>query len=436
MKIDVDSFLNEIIEFFGNIPSLRNLKSSDQFYDFCRYLRIISYHNDQSENEIYESMWKNKYGESYVELTRKLISIDGYWCDSMHELMFFNYLHLNGIKNNPHIPYNEIIVNWDIEYISDNILPNGIVCEVAGYHPNQHADYWNKINEKKYMCDKNNIGFLLIDGYKFINTKLEDFLDYLHKTLSIVLPNLEKPDFFMVIKSQHTVIYLREILSMFNNNQHFTMNIISGLLSKESFRFFMNYFGSIKKFKQKYSQGFHKQFPEISDFEINFDDKTFSKILGESKEDKITRGLKLLSDSITKEDCKILVSNPQKKYSKINGLFRNDGGESYWYSITRKEDGYRKLCDMIGFEIEIEGTTKDYYSNVNNLIEDLKYMKKVGNGFWVGIRHELFKSDFRIRRIHNYINRELNGVLNFRKQYKDIISEIDFQYLGNNTKLV
>jgi hypothetical protein len=66
----------------------------------------------------------------------------------------------------------------------------------------------------------------------------------------------------------------------------------------------------------------------------------------------------------------------------------------------------------------------------------LKHMKEVGNGYWVGVRDEVYKKDFRCRRIHNYINRELNGVNKFRTKYSKILSDIGFVYKGNNTKLM
>jgi hypothetical protein len=440
-SMDMEIELPKILSFFGNIPSLRNLKASEEFYDFCRYLRIDSYHSNKTENDVYYKSWENKYGKEYVKMTRKLISLDGHWCDSMYELMFYNYLHLNGIKNNPHKPYSEIVTGWKTDYISDNILPNGTVCEVAGYHPDKHEDYWIKIHEKNNMCDKNDIPFLLVEGYEFINTKLEDYLDYLHDKLSYILSNLKKPEFFMVIKSQHTVEHLKEIFILFGNEKHFTIEIIKEFLSKEAFRFFMNYFQSIKNFKLKYEKGFHKEFPEIKDMIIDFKSKTFSKVIGMSKKEKIENGIHLLAQLIKEKQLKLIptftdLEKEHKEYRIITDRFREDGEETYWLSIFRKEEGYSRLCKKLGYNIEFEITPKNYYSNINNLIDDLKHMKEVGNGYWVGVRDEVYKKDFRCRRIHNYINRELNGVNKFRTKYSKILSDIGFVYKGNNTKLM
>jgi hypothetical protein len=439
MNVDVE--LEKILSFFGNIPSLGNLKSSEEFYDFCRYLHNNSYHLNKTENDVYHKLWENKYGKEYVKMARKLISLDGYWCDSMYELMFYNYLHLNGVKNNPHKPYCEIINSWETNYISDNVLPNGTVCEVAGYHPDKHEDYWIKIHEKNNMCDKNDIPFLLVEGYEFINTKLEDYLDYLHDKLSYILSNLKKPEFFMVIKSQHTVEHLKEIFILFGNEKHFTIEIIKEFLSKEAFRFFMNYFQSIKNFKLKYEKGFHKEFPEIKDMIIDFKSKTFSKVIGMSKKEKIENGIHLLAQLIKEKQLKLIptftdLEKEHKEYRIITDRFREDGEETYWLSIFRKEEGYSRLCKKLGYNIEFEITPKNYYSNINNLIDDLKHMKEVGNGYWVGVRDEVYKKDFRCRRIHNYINRELNGVNKFRTKYSKILSDIGFVYKGNNTKLM
>jgi hypothetical protein len=147
-------------------------------------------------------------------------------------LIVLNYLNLNGIKNNPHVPYSTIIGDWNTNYICDNILPNSTVCEIAGYNPNEHNDYWNKINEKMDMCKKHNIPFLLINSYKFINTKLDNFLDYIHDEMLQIFDDLKKPTFFEVIKSQHTVKYLDEIFNMFKINNHFTIPFIKEFLSK------------------------------------------------------------------------------------------------------------------------------------------------------------------------------------------------------------
>jgi len=203
----------------------------------------------------------------------------------------------------------------------------------------------------------------------------------------------------------------------------------------------MNHFQSIKEFIKKYNEGFHKEFPELKDININFNEKTYSKVCGLSYDERLERGIVLLAKLMCEEKIKMvpsstMIQNNYPKYRKINDMFRNDGGKNYWLSITRKEDGYNKLCDILGYKADMDVTPKDYYVNIQNLIDDLIHMKNVGNGMWIGVRHDLFKNDFRIRRIHNYIGRECKTVVNFRNKYSNVLSEIGFIYKGKNTKLV
>jgi hypothetical protein len=174
---------------------------------------------------------------------------------------------------------------------------------------------------------------------------------------------------------------------------------------------------------------------------IDFKSKTFSKVIGMSKKEKIENGIHLLAQLIKEKQLKLIptftdLEKEHKEYRIITDRFREDGEETYWLSIFRKEEGYSRLCKKLGYNIEFEITPKNYYSNINNLIDDLKHMKEVGNGYWVGVRDEVYKKDFRCRRIHNYINRELNGVNKFRTKYSKILLDIGFIYKGNNTKLM
>lgn len=437
LKTDINEILDEVVLFFGNIPTLRNLKYSENFYDLVRYIRLVRYHHKDSltENQIYRQLLEKKFGKNYFKLTQKLISLEGFWCDSIHELIVFNYLYLNNKKHKPHLTYSNIIGGWDTNYICDTLIDDDIVCEIAGYNPNldKHKSYWSKMLEKRTMCLKNQIQFLQIEGYRFINTKLESFLDYIHEFFSCLFENMKKPNFFEVIKSQHTIFYLKDIFSFFENENHLTIEKLKERVSNESYRFFMNTFQSIKNFRKKYEKGLHKDFTELKNIKINFDEKKISKVMGQTKNEKINRGLILLSDLIKKEKMKFIPSSSEvekfKDYRVINDLFRLEkGSSSFWVSINKKESGYNELCKILGYEIEPSTNTPDYYSNTENLYRDLLHMKKVGQGFWIGMRHNLYKEDFVIRKIHTFINQKVGGVGKFREKYYEILEKVNFDY--------
>lgn len=437
LNMDIDTILDEILETFGSIPTLRNLVQSGLFYDFECLVRKLHSKDNKTENEFYESLWKNKYGPDYVKLTKKLISLDGHRCDSKQELILLNYRYLNNLPNNPHIPYNEIFPNEETNLICDNYTENKLVTEIAGYSPNdkRHEDYWRKIKSKQDICETYNVPFVLIEGYKFINTKNEDFLDYLHEIFSGLYDGMKKPSHFDVIKSQNTKIFITKIVEFFRDTNHITLDIIKNELDKKTFRFFCNEIKSIKNFISLYHNGVFEKFDTTKGIVIDFDSKTM-KYIGLTEDEKIEVGMNLLVRMMKELNLTVLPESKfiesQKEYRKINDMFRNN---SQWANIKQKKDGYHKLCKMLGKTVTIETKTDNFYENIQNLKDDLQYMSKIGNGYWIGLRNPIIKKEFRIKRIHNFINR-MGGVVKFRTEYKTILDEFNFVYKGKNTKLV
>jgi hypothetical protein len=435
MSLDPNFFLDEVFETFGHIPNLRTLKQSDTFHDFIRYIRKVHYHTDQTETSIYNSLWYNKFGDDYIKFCKKLISLDGHLCGSNYELVLFNYRFLNGLPNNPHIPYNQIFPLENTNLICDNFTD--YVTEITGYNPivKKHNEYWKKIRSKQDLCKKYNQPFLIIESYKFSNTDNKNYLDYIHEVFSQLHDGLNKPDYFDVIKSQKTEIYIQEIVEFFYNTQHLTINVLKKGLSRTAYRFFMNEFKSLKNFVKEYKKEVFNKFESVKEIKIDFDGKTLSKYIGMSEEEKIRTGLKLLAEFMNERDLNVIPAKAliesQKKYRKINDMFQ---GTSYWSNIKQKKEGYQILCEMLNNTVKIQTKTDNYYDNIKNIEDDLKFMKSIDNGLWIGSRHIGYKNHFEIRRIHSHINRT-GGVLEFRTKHKSILDELKFKYKGKNTKL-
>jgi hypothetical protein len=428
MSMDLDLVLNNIKNYFGNIPSLATLKSSGEFYDFERYLRVSTYKKNQTENEKYLELLKNKYGEGYIKLLNKLISIDGHWCDSIYELILFNFRHINGLVNNPHVPYKDIFKDVDNVFICDNLFENGNVCEIAGYEPTikKHKWYWDKISIKQSICDKHNTPFIRIDAYKFINTNLDKYLDYLHYEMNKIYPNLIKPSLLQVIKSQNTMDYMISIFNFFSKSSLICMDELKKNLTKKEYRFFCNMWGGIKRFKEFYISKEYSAYKELSEFVIDFDSKTFRKVNGLTQEEKITRGINGLVRFIQKYNLKELPSSndveQDKDFRYINDMFRDD---KYWYNISIKLEGYDLLCDKLGFQIPINRKVDGWYENKQNIIDILVHMKKINNGKWLGIRGAKKLNDKETLKLHNFIYQKLKGINVFRDNYKKELLDLN-----------
>jgi len=426
-KVDIDLFLDDIHNYYGNLPSLRTLKIDEKFYDFVRFLRLYGYDKNKTENEVYQELLQHKYGEDYVKLTDKLISLDGHWCDSIYELILFNFRYLNELPNNPHVRYDDIFPVEMTNLVCDLHFENDFICEIAGYNPTieKHNGYWKKMSEKEKMCERYEKPFLRIDAYKYISTKLEDYVNYLYSLMLDIYPKFRKFELIDLIKSQNTSDYIKSIMNYFNKTNLISIENMKENLTSKEFRFFMNMWGSLTNFKSFYENGGFSFYTELSCYNIDFDSKKYKKPVMFTPEEKIERGIKSLAQYIKNNNLDELPSSSQiekdEEFRFINDMFREN---SYWKNISLKMEGYNKLCVLLGFQIKVNRKVDGWYKNRQNVIDILIHMKNINN-VWMGSRKASEIDDKQILKLYNYINQKLKGINNFKTIYQEELKKLN-----------
>lgn len=423
-NLDIKNILDDVYKTYGTIPSLRDLKNSKTHFDFERYVRKFS---ENSESKFYESLWVNHYDESFFNLNyKKLTSLDGFRCESMGELISYNFRYINGIPNNPHVPYSDFVVGEHYGYISDN-KDGDKISEIIGYSPSneckRYNEYWNKINNKRKLCEENGLALIEIEYYNFFD-KWNEYIDYLYELCLPHYPNVKKVKLLDVIKSQRTTDFLVTLFEFFNSSPLFATTEIKRTQTKEVYRFFMNTFGSIKKFREEYESGAFDSYKELEDYNITFDDKKYNRLPQMTDEEKIKKGLLLLSEFMTDNDLTEIPSSSfiesQPNYRVINDLFRV---KNIWSTINKKDGYYYKLSELLGFEPEPNFSSPGWYENRELVVDTLNYIKDT-YGEWISVRKSLKIKDRYVTRLWSYITQKCGGVKKFRDEYEYELKKI------------
>lgn len=186
----------------------------------------------------------------------------------------------------------------------------------------------------------------------------------------------------------------------------------------------MNTFGSIKKFREEYESGAFDSYKELEDYNITFDDKKYNRLPQMTDEEKIKKGLLLLSEFMTDNDLTEIPSSSfiesQPNYRVINDLFRV---KNIWSTINKKDGYYYKLSELLGFEPEPNFSSPGWYENRELVVDTLNYIKDT-YGEWISVRKSLKIKDRYVTRLWSYITQKCGGVKKFRDEYEYELKKI------------